>query len=182
MASALDHLEKTFSELYRKEIDQEENVWRTLPFFAATIALQFGMIAGLLPKIGAPEPGFAQDAVLNGDGKSLCSGHQPQPPHQPNRCHPAKIRRVVHPPINDDHAVFVHQGHANSIAMKHIDDPDESTAGRTIKVRDKTTGEIVEIPIPEFPPMRVVTKGLFRTTEELVSLEELQRRNRAGRV
>ena len=66
--------------------------------------------------------------------------------------------------------------------MAHIDDPDESTAGRTIKVRDKTTGEIVEIPIPEFPPMQVVTKGLFRTTEELVSLEELQRRNLAGRV
>lgn len=66
--------------------------------------------------------------------------------------------------------------------MKHIDDPEESVGPRTIKVRDKDTGEIVEIPIPEFPPMRVVTKGWFRTTEELVPLDELRRRNRAGRV
>jgi hypothetical protein len=28
----LDHLEKTFADAYRKEIDQEENVWRSLPF------------------------------------------------------------------------------------------------------------------------------------------------------
>ena len=64
MASALDHLEKTFSELYRKEIDQEENVWRTQPFFAATIALQFGMISGMLPR-GIPiSPALGQDMRL----------------------------------------------------------------------------------------------------------------------
>lgn len=40
----LDHLEKTFAEAYRKEIDQEENVWRSLPFFAATLALQLAAI------------------------------------------------------------------------------------------------------------------------------------------
>ncbi len=40
----LDHLEKTFAEAYRKEIDQEENVWRSLPFFAATLALQLASI------------------------------------------------------------------------------------------------------------------------------------------
>ena len=40
----LDHLERTFADAYRKEIDQEENVWRSLPFFAATLALQ---LAGL---------------------------------------------------------------------------------------------------------------------------------------
>lgn len=64
MASALDHLEKTFSELYRKEIDQEENVWRTLPFFAAAIALQFGVISGLLPKMGTASPGLTKDFVV----------------------------------------------------------------------------------------------------------------------
>lgn len=41
----LDHLEKTFADAYRKEIDQEENVWRSLPFFAATLALQLAGIA-----------------------------------------------------------------------------------------------------------------------------------------
>jgi hypothetical protein len=41
----LDHLEKTFADAYRKEIDQEENVWRSLPFFAATLALQLAALA-----------------------------------------------------------------------------------------------------------------------------------------
>lgn len=40
----IDHLEKTFADAYRKEIDQEENVWRSLPFFAATLALQLAAI------------------------------------------------------------------------------------------------------------------------------------------
>lgn len=43
--SLLDHLEKTFADAYRKEIDQEENVWRSLPFFAATLALQLAGLA-----------------------------------------------------------------------------------------------------------------------------------------
>lgn len=41
----LDHLEKSFANSYRKEIDQEENVWRSLPFFAATLALQLTAVA-----------------------------------------------------------------------------------------------------------------------------------------
>ncbi len=41
----LDHIEKTFADQYRKEIDQEENVWRSLPFFAATLALQSAALA-----------------------------------------------------------------------------------------------------------------------------------------
>ncbi len=45
--SALDHLEQTFAEAYRKEIDQEENVWRTLPFFAATLAVEIGGLTQL---------------------------------------------------------------------------------------------------------------------------------------
>jgi hypothetical protein len=43
----LDHLEKSFADSYRKEIDQEENVWRSLPFFAATLALQLTALAQL---------------------------------------------------------------------------------------------------------------------------------------
>lgn len=51
MASPLDHLEKTLADNYRKEIDQEENVWRSLPFFAATLALQLAAVLGLADKL-----------------------------------------------------------------------------------------------------------------------------------
>ncbi len=40
-----DYLEATLADSYRKEIDQEENVWRSLPFFAATLALQLAGLA-----------------------------------------------------------------------------------------------------------------------------------------
>ena len=32
-----DYLEKLFFENYKKEIDQEENIWRTIPVFFATV-------------------------------------------------------------------------------------------------------------------------------------------------
>jgi hypothetical protein len=54
---SLDHIEKTFADGYRKEIDQEENVWRSLPFFAATLALQIAALAGVedrLPPLDGP--------------------------------------------------------------------------------------------------------------------------------
>jgi hypothetical protein len=41
---ALGHIERTLAEAYRKEIDQEENVWRSLPFFAATLALELAAL------------------------------------------------------------------------------------------------------------------------------------------
>jgi len=41
----LDYLEQAFGAAYRQEIDQEENVWRSLPFFAATLALQITGLA-----------------------------------------------------------------------------------------------------------------------------------------
>src|SRR5258708_4804073 len=56
MASTLDHLEKVLADAYRREIDLDENIWRSLPFFAATIALELGAIyqmAGHLPPPGA---------------------------------------------------------------------------------------------------------------------------------
>ena len=55
MASSLDHIEKTLADAYRKEIDQEENIWRSLPFFAATLALELAailQISGHLPPAG----------------------------------------------------------------------------------------------------------------------------------
>ena len=50
--AALAHIERTLAESYRKEIDQEENLWRSLPFFAATLALQLAalfQVVGHLP-------------------------------------------------------------------------------------------------------------------------------------
>jgi hypothetical protein len=44
-------IEKTLGDSYRKEIDQEENVWRSLPFFAATIALELTALFQLLTKL-----------------------------------------------------------------------------------------------------------------------------------
>jgi hypothetical protein len=53
----LDHLERTFAEAYRKELDQEENIWRSLPFFAATLALQLTAVTQIrdwIAAIGGP--------------------------------------------------------------------------------------------------------------------------------
>jgi hypothetical protein len=52
---ALSYIEKFLADAYRKEIDQEENVWRSLPFFATTIALQIaalGQFISWLPPLG----------------------------------------------------------------------------------------------------------------------------------
>ena len=48
----IDYLEKLFGEAYRKEIDQEEDVWRSLPFFAATLALQLAGLAQIRDWVG----------------------------------------------------------------------------------------------------------------------------------
>jgi hypothetical protein len=48
----LDYLEKLFGDAYRREIDQEENVWRSLPFFAATLALQLAGLAQVRDWVG----------------------------------------------------------------------------------------------------------------------------------
>lgn len=52
--AALAHIERTLAETYRKEIDQEENVWRTLPFFAAMLALQLAALFQIIDKLPAP--------------------------------------------------------------------------------------------------------------------------------
>lgn len=49
--AALAHIEKTLANSYRKEIDQEENIWRSLPFFAATLALQLAALFQLVERL-----------------------------------------------------------------------------------------------------------------------------------
>jgi hypothetical protein len=51
---ALAYIEKTVADSYRKEIDQEENVWRSVQFFAATLALQVAGLIQIIDKL--PEP------------------------------------------------------------------------------------------------------------------------------
>jgi uncharacterized membrane protein len=41
----LEYLEKLFGDAYRNEVSQEENVWRSLPFFAAALALEVTALA-----------------------------------------------------------------------------------------------------------------------------------------
>lgn len=52
-SALLDHVEKTLSEAYRRELDQEENVWRSLPFFAATLALQLAALFQIIERLPA---------------------------------------------------------------------------------------------------------------------------------
>jgi hypothetical protein len=67
---ALGHIERTLADAYRKEIDQEENVWRSLPFFAATLALELAAVFRLvnhLPPPGTPA-GWISLALLGVTG------------------------------------------------------------------------------------------------------------------
>jgi hypothetical protein len=69
---ALTYIEKTLADSYRKEIDQEENVWRTLPFFVATLALQVNALVqvvhqfpDLTTNIGRTENGLLVLAAVS---------------------------------------------------------------------------------------------------------------------
>lgn len=53
------HLESLLADLYRREIDTEENIWRSLPFFSATLALEVTALAQTAPEIPALGAGLA---------------------------------------------------------------------------------------------------------------------------
>lgn len=63
MPSTLDHIEKTLADSYRKEIDQEDNIWRTLPFFAATIAFEISAVAQMLVRLPREATGAWWDII-----------------------------------------------------------------------------------------------------------------------
>jgi hypothetical protein len=69
---ALAYIEKTLADSYRKEIDQEENVWRSLPFFAATLALQLAALFQIIDKLPGPTTltGLCSDFFLLAAGAS----------------------------------------------------------------------------------------------------------------
>lgn len=60
---ALAYIEGTLAQSYRKEIDQEENVWRSLPFFAATLALQLAALFQIVDKLPDPSTLAGRTAV-----------------------------------------------------------------------------------------------------------------------
>ena len=67
---ALSHIEKTLADSYRKEIDQEENVWRSLPFFAATLALQLAALFQLVDRLppASSSTGWVSMGLLGASG------------------------------------------------------------------------------------------------------------------
>jgi hypothetical protein len=60
----LDHIEKTLADAYRKEIDQEENIWRSLPFFAATLAFELTALFQMIDRLPPYGTGGWIDAVV----------------------------------------------------------------------------------------------------------------------
>lgn len=46
-----DHLEGLLGELYRREVENEENIWRSLPFFSATLAVEVAVVTQALPLV-----------------------------------------------------------------------------------------------------------------------------------
>jgi hypothetical protein len=47
----IDYLEEIFRDSYKLHIDHSENVWRTLPFFSATVAFEMTAVVNLTPKL-----------------------------------------------------------------------------------------------------------------------------------
>lgn len=70
---ALAYIERTLAESYRKEIDQEENVWRSLPFFAATLALQLAALFQIIDKLPQPETPLGRLSLLLLAGAGSCT-------------------------------------------------------------------------------------------------------------
>lgn len=48
---ALIHIERLLADTYRREIEQEENIWRSLPFFAATLALELAALFQVIDRL-----------------------------------------------------------------------------------------------------------------------------------
>ncbi len=74
MASSLDHIEQTLADAYRREIERDENIWRSLPFFAAALALEpsaIYQIAGHLPPVGTGARRVATGCIVVAAGATL---------------------------------------------------------------------------------------------------------------
>ncbi len=70
---ALAHVERVLADAYRRELDQEENVWRSLPFFTATLAVEVTAVFQVVDRLPLPPKweGWLALALLAVSG--LCS-------------------------------------------------------------------------------------------------------------
>ncbi len=70
---ALAQIERMLAESYRRETDREENIWRSLPFFAATLALQLTVLSQVVERLpgGRGWPALAATVMIV--GAMLCS-------------------------------------------------------------------------------------------------------------
>jgi hypothetical protein len=59
-----DHLERLFAEQYGREFENEENVWRSLPFFSATLAVQVAVVVQVAPLVPAVQGRLAWLVVV----------------------------------------------------------------------------------------------------------------------
>lgn len=124
----LDHIEKTFADAYRKEIDQEENVWRSLPFFAATLALQLAGIAQVrdwIEGVGGPML-LAATALLLAAGLATFAGIA----FLALSVWPADFQYVGREPLFRDYAEDVR---ASAEAEAGEDEPEEKVAERALR-------------------------------------------------
>jgi hypothetical protein len=69
--SHLDRLETLFAEQYRREIEHEENVWRSLPFFSATLAVEVAILGQAAPLLLSVSGGLAAFVGLVGASLAL---------------------------------------------------------------------------------------------------------------
>ena len=87
MSSALDHIEKTLADGYRREIEQGENVWRSLPFFAATIAFQIAALSQVLLRLPPASSGaFVSSSAAHAAGGAVRRGGMRSLPSWRCRC------------------------------------------------------------------------------------------------
>jgi hypothetical protein len=70
---ALAYIERTLADSYRKEIDQEENVWRSLPFFAATLALQLAALFQVIDRLPNPATSMGLLSLVLLVGAGACT-------------------------------------------------------------------------------------------------------------
>jgi hypothetical protein len=59
-----DYLDKLISDSYRKEVEFEENVWRSLPFFAAALGLEIATMGVLRADLVLLDGAAAHVALL----------------------------------------------------------------------------------------------------------------------
>src|SRR5208283_4883659 len=78
---ALAYSEKTVADSYRTKIDREENVWRSLPYFAATLALQLAALFQNIDKLPDPTTiiGWLSMASIGYAGALTRAGCHPPP-------------------------------------------------------------------------------------------------------